>query len=194
MYTALRTAAAVLVIATASTSLPARAADTWNATAETDDTPAAYIRVPGENEWPDLSVHTVDDGQRSTAFPEAPPPPPETIKLVVTCDSAQTLAIHVTGVSYAEPRIIGGLQFDVDGHVMTRIASLEFSDHDKAWFPVTKVTRQDELMERLRKGMTLKASVIGNAADGRVVDVPLAGSHAAINAATAQCDATDAGA
>ncbi|UOM33433.1 hypothetical protein [Acuticoccus sp. I52.16.1] len=190
----MRKAAAVLVIAAASVAPPALAADTWDVTPETDKEPAAFIRVPGQEEWPEPGVHAVDDGQRRAAFPKPTPPPPEEIKLVVTCNEGQTLTIHVTGIGYAEPRIIGGLRFEVDGRAFTRIADLRYSEPDEAWFPTTEVTREDDLIERLRKGFNLKASVVGNAADGRVVAVPLAGSHAAIDKTLAECDAGDAGA
>ncbi len=194
MSHALRTAIAVVTIAAASTAFEARAADTWDVTPEADKAPAAFIRVPGQEAWPPVNVQSVDDGQRKAAFPKPAPPPPEEIKLVLTCNAGQTLTIHVTGIGYAEPRIIGGLEFDIDGRSMTRIASLKYSDPDGAWFPTTEVTRNDQLVERLRKGWTAKAWVVGNAADGRVVEVPLAGSHAAIDKTLAECDGTDVGA
>ncbi|WP_075219779.1 hypothetical protein [Acuticoccus yangtzensis] len=188
MRQVLRKAAAILVIASVQTTLPAHsfAADTWDVTPDTEET-AAFIRVPGGTDWPDDTVGTVDDGQRRAAFAPPPPPPSEEIKLVVSCAAASTLSVHVTGIAYAQPRIIGGLQFDVDGHVMNRIANLEFSETDGAWFPVTEVTADDELIQRLRKGQTAKAFVVGNAADGRAVDVPLTGSFVAIDRTLRHC-------
>ena len=77
---------------------------------------------------------------------------------------------------------------------MPRIASLEYSDDDGVWFPVTEVTRDDTLLDALRKGHRAKAVVTGNAADGRAISVSLAGSYAAIEKTLQECEAASAGA
>lgn len=158
--------------------------------AETPDTPrAAYIRTDGPKTWPTRTMGRVDDGFRPTTFPDAEPPKPESIKLVVMCGVRETVTIHVTGLSYPQPRLLGGLKFEVDRGSVIQNAALNYSESDDAWFPVTAVTRDDPLLYALRMGLNATVSVVGNAADGRSVKVPLTGSRAAIDATLDACDA-----
>ena len=184
----LRYSAIGLLTAVAVIPASAQPTETWKAVTEAHT--AAFIRVPGPEAWPAPVEHGVDDGQRRAAFPPAKPPAPEEIKLVVRCGVRDNVAVYVTGLSYAEPRIIGGLAFEIDGHELTRVAALDFSESDHAYFPSTLVTQDDPLVERLRKGWTLKARVVGNAADGRTVEVPLKGSRRAIDEALTPCRPT----
>lgn len=189
--------AAVALIAVSGLAPAPAAAQTWATDSPeplpegvTEETPrAAYIRTPGPDAWPSRTMGRVDDGFRPTTFPPAEPPPPESIKLVVTCGVRETVAIHVTGLSYPQPRLLGGLKFEVDRGSVVQHAALNYSESDDAWFPVTAVTRDDPLLYALRMGLTATVTVVGNAEDGRTVTVPLTGSRVAIDATLDACDA-----
>ena len=69
----IRADAAMLIVCGVHAAAPAQAEESWATTPETEEAPAAYVRAPGQEDWPDATVTSVDDGQRRASFAKPAP-------------------------------------------------------------------------------------------------------------------------
>jgi hypothetical protein len=105
----------------------------------------------------------------------------------VLCAAPGRVAIRPALFAMSEPAELQQIRFDIDGDRYERNATLAFSERDGAFQATAVVSREDPLIDALRRGSDVTYDFLPRLREGDEFTVSLSGSAKAIDAALEGC-------
>ncbi|MCF3935976.1 hypothetical protein L1787_21535 [Acuticoccus sp. M5D2P5] len=105
----------------------------------------------------------------------------------VICDGPGNLVLRPALFSETALDERPNVRYDVDGEAYTRPASMDVTEREGYWQAASHVSREDPLIDALRRGSALTYDFSPPRRDGDAFTLSLSGSANAIDEVLAQC-------
>lgn len=114
-------------------------------------------------------------------------PETDAVGFEVVCVHPARVKIRPALFAMDEPAAMPDIRFQVDGEPYIRTAKLDYSERDGAWQASSELSRDDALVDAMRKGSKLTYNFDPPLREGDAFTISLSGSAKAIDKALDGC-------